>query len=233
MPTSQTTISCLIVDDEEMSRTIMERFVEQTNMLELKKSCKDSKKALEVLNNEWIDLLLLDIEMPEINGFELLRGLEHHPEVVLVTSKKEYALEAFDLNVVDFLLKPVDYGRFLKAVERVVDKLHARNSLDAGTNKIFVKVEDSIRTLDVTEIKWIESMADYVKIVTADNKYTVQSTMKGIIDKLPPKDFLRIHRSYIVRVDQITEKKEDSVVVDGRSLPVGSSYMKELDRHFR
>ena len=213
-----------------MSRTIMERFVEQTDMLYLKKSCKDSTEALRILNNEPVDLLLLDIEMPEMNGFELLRGLEHHPEVVLVTSRKEFALEAFDLDIVDFLLKPVDYGRFLKAVERVVDKLHARDSLNAGSGKLFFKIDDKLQSANAKDILWVESKADYVKMVTNHGKYTVQSTLKSIQDKLPPNEFLRVHSSYIIRLDQVEQRQENAVVIDGQQIPVGSSYSEELDR---
>jgi DNA-binding LytR/AlgR family response regulator len=186
-------------------------------------------EAIAFLNANEVQLLFLDVEMPGITGLELLKTLKNLPEVILVTSKKEYALDAFEFAVTDYLLKPPTYPRFLKAVEKVREKLKpGRNQVEFRGNFIFVKADSALVKLDIREILWVEALADYVAIVTPKKKYVAHSTMKAIEAKLPSDQFLRIHRSYIVRIDKIDAIEENTVLIQGKMIPVGGTFRENL-----
>ncbi len=218
-------MNCLIVDDDELSRKTMEHFVKETSFLTLVKSCSSAVEAVNILSGEHnIHLIFLDIEMPVMNGMDLIKSFTNHPKVILMTSHKNYAVEAFEYDVTDYLLKPVTYVRFLKAVKKAAEK--SKESL-TGNEDIYVKVDSSLIKLTTKDILWLEAMGDYVSINTADKKYMVYSTMKHMEEKLP-ESFMRIHRSYIVNLNKISNIDDHVITINKNVLSVSRNYKDAL-----
>lgn len=223
-------LRCMIVDDDEFSRAVLEHYVARHKGLELVASCPDAIEAVNRLRDTTVDLLFLDVEMPEMTGLELAQRLATGPPVILVTSKEEYALEAFDAEVVDYLLKPVEYARFLKAVARAEQ---SRQEAPVNADYAFIKVDGRLVKLNLPTVQWIEAQGDYVLIHTPDRDHLVLSTMKGIQKKLPDAHFVRVHRSYIVRIDQIDNVEDTTLVVGRKVIPIGASYRNRLLNQIR
>ncbi len=221
-------INCVIVDDDAMTRKIIQNLVEETEGLHLVATCSSAIEAANVLRKEQVDLLLLDVEMPEMSGLDLLKSLKVRPQVILITSKEEYAISAFELDVLDYIVKPVKYPRFLKAVQKVIDSPPQGEPVTTAPGKLFVKVDHSLLGLDLDEIIMVEAMADYVRIYTEGKRYTVYSSMKGVVSKLPEDSFMRVHRSYIVNLSKIDSIEDNTVVIGGNLVPVGVTYQKTL-----
>ncbi len=218
-------MNCLIVDDDPLSRKVVEHFVAKTDFLRLVKSCPDAIEAYKVLRNEQIDLVFLDIELPEMSGLEFIKSIERKPYFILITSKKDYAVEAFEQNVLDYLLKPISYPRFLKAVEK--SRRDAPPSNDTG--EIFIKADSGrLVKISTSKILWIEALADYVIIYTPQQNYTIHTTMKSMEQKLSRNEFIRAHRSFIVRIDKITEIQENMLVINTHLIPIGRLYRNDL-----
>jgi two-component system, LytTR family, response regulator len=223
-------MNCIIVDDEEMSRAALKHLAGQSPFLNLLGECGSSAEALAVLNEQKVDLMLLDVKMPEMDGLELIKTLQHPPLIILITAKKEYAIEAFECNVVDYILKPVSLARFLKAITK------AKSLFEAGQQKedvrdadhLFIKTNASLIKLSIKEILWIEALGDYIKVHTADKSLTIHSTMKGIEKKLPPDIFIRVHRSFIVSIFSINSIDDATIVTDKKLIPVGAMYKENL-----
>ena len=225
-------LSCIIVDDDPMSIKIMEAHVAKTAFLEHTASFSNSIEAAAALRDSDIDLVFLDVEMPEMSGLDLIKTLEHRPEIILVTSQKDYALEAFELAVSDFLLKPVDdYSRFLKACLKVQKELQKEKVAVSGedtSDNIFLKIDSLLVNFKMNEILWIEAYGDYVKVHTSDKVHVVYSTLKAVAENLPSSEFVRIHRSYIVRIDQIKNIDAYNLQIENHIIPISKSYKSDL-----
>lgn len=222
---------CLIVDDDDLIRAVMENFVEQHDALTLAGSCASAIEASNFLAKHAVDLLFLDVEMPGMTGLDLVASLEQRPQIVMVTSKAEYAVEAFDVEVTDYLLKPVTYARFLKSVKRAQRNIEeaeqaAAPAVDDST--VFIKSEGRLVKVTLSDIQWVEAQGDYVMIHTSEDRHIVHSTMKGMSNKLPEYDFARVHRSFIVRIDQIEDIEDASLVIGRKVIPIGASYKSKL-----
>lgn len=229
---------CLVVDDEEFSRTVIAQYVGRTAHLKLFAQCPDAIEAFGVLKNNPIDIAFLDIEMPEMTGLELVKNLTHPPQIVLITSRASYAVEAFEHSVVDYLIKPVKYARFLKAVERVSENLEKKqNPLPSlVTNKqsisieqpdFFIKTDGKIVRFKSQDILYVEALSDYVVLHTLSKKHVTHSTMKGIAEKLG-EDFTRVHRSYIVNIHKIESIEDDHISIHQAKIPIGVSYKQDF-----
>lgn len=221
-------MNCIIVDDDEMSRVAIKYFVEKTNCLNLISVCNDAIEASNIVRNEKVNLIFLDIELPEMSGMEFIKSIGSNYHFILISSKKEYALDAFEHNVVDYLLKPIAYPRFLQAVEKV-QKLYAEKD-NSPAKQIFVKNDGRLLNINAEDILWIEALADYVTLHTLTKNYTIHSTMKGIENNLPSNEFIRVHRSFIVRINKITSIEDDNLFVNKQLIPIGRSYRDELMR---
>lgn len=221
-------MNCIIVDDEKTSRRIIEQYILQTDFLTLIKSCSSAIEAANVLRNEKIHLIFLDIEMPEMNGLEFMKTLEQKPQVILVTSFEKYAVEAFEYDVTDYILKPISCARFLRTVSKAKKIFETQQPNSPNVSYIFVKSESQLVKINTKEILCIEALADYVEIYTLKNKFIVHSTMKGIEKKLPANDFMRVHRSFIIRLDKIESIDENTVIIKDKLIPIGGSYRKKL-----
>lgn len=217
-------MNCVIVDDDPLSVRLLEGLIAQTDTLALLRSFANAVEAVQFLRENDVDILFLDVEMPEMTGLELLGALDNKPAVVLVSSKAEYAVEAFQFDVDDYLLKPPTYARFLKAVKKVEDKISQDQAIQFKGDFVFVKSDTALVKVDIRQLQWVEALADYVALVTKEKKYVCHSTMKSIESKLPVDQFVRVHRSYIVRIDQIDAIEDKTVSVGKKIIPVGGTY---------
>ena len=221
-------LKSIIVDDEELSRNIIQNFVDKTDNLESLAQCEDGIQASNFLAKKEIDIIFLDIEMPEMSGMDLIKSLSKPPMVILITSKKEHAIEAFEYNVVDYVLKPFDYARFSKAVNKAREIYRQSHESAEDDADIYVRVDSRLVKIKASEVYWIEALGDYIVINTEDSKYIVHNTMKGIESKLSPDKFLRVHRSYIVRLERIETLDESVIVIKQKIIPIGGTYKSRL-----
>lgn len=223
-------MNCIIIDDEELSRQIIKQFIQKTDFLTLIGSFSDPIGALTFLSTAKVDLLFLDIEMPEMTGMELINTIKQQlPQVILITAHKEFALEAFEYNITDYLIKPVLYPRFYKAALKAKDLFDKQTAFYHSDNDtFFVKRDNSIIRIQKSEILWVEALGDYVTLNTGKEKFIVHSTMKDIEVKLPPKDYMRVHRSYIVRIDKIDSIEDHTISYNEKLIPIAKSYREEV-----
>lgn len=218
-------LRCLVVDDDPLARLVLERFVAQDADLQLVGSCSSAIEAAALLRREPVDLLFLDVEMPGMSGLEMLDALAASLDVVLVTGSREYAVDAFDAGVADYLVKPVAHARFLKCLERVRAR---RGRQTPGDRWIFVRRDRALVRLDLADIRRIEAERDVVILHTTKGPYRVPATMQSMEARLPSGDFIRVHRSHIVRLDLVVDFEDDSLVIGKDVIPVGESYRAGL-----
>ncbi len=211
-----------------MSRKALELLVKRVDDLSLVAVCKDAVEASNVLRTDKIDLVFLDVEMPDMTGIELIKSMTHKPEIVLVTSKDNYAVEAFEYDVADYIVKPASYERFLKAHDRVKTRLATDAEQTMDHDSVFVKIDSQLVKVKTSDILWIEALGDYANINTETNKFVVHSTMKGMENKLSKAQFLRVHRSYIVRLEKIKSIEETIIIIGKKLIPIGDSYRSVL-----
>jgi DNA-binding LytR/AlgR family response regulator len=226
-------MNCIIIDDDKLSRRILEEFIKKTEGLVLKYSFSDAVEAINVLKNEDdVHLIFLDIEMPEMSGIDFLNSVKNPPQIIIVSAKGKYAIDAFEYDVTDYLLKPVTYSRFYKSIDKASLRFE-RNKLNMiGKDEIFIKKNSTLVRLKYEDILWVEALENYVIFNTYKDKYTIHFTMKAIEQKLPSAKFTRGHRSYIVNTSSIDVIEDNSVIIkteDGnRSIPIGKSYKEKL-----
>ena len=243
MPFSPPPLHCVVIDDNEINRLTLEHMVEMTDGLELAASLPDARKALAWLQGGVpVDLLLLDIEMPMLTGLELVRLLPAPaPAVVMVTSHASYAVDAFELQVADYLVKPVDYARFLKAIDRVrqlrqsgPDLLApAAEMLSADDQHLFVRINNKLVRIDFDEVLYIEALSTYSVLVTDKQKHIVYVTLKSMEERLPFTHFVRVHRSYIVNTRRIASIEDNQLRLGAYEVPIGKSYQADFMRRLR
>ena len=225
-------LNCLIVDDEPSAANVLTTYIDTTPFLSLAGKAKDPLEAMELLRQTEVDLIFLDIEMPDMTGLELIKTLNPKPAIILISTKQEYALEAFEYEVVDYLLKPIaNYGRFLQAAQRARMSIERKASASSPTDKtdyIYLKVDSLLVKFRLEDILWVEAFGDYVKVKTPDKVHMVYATLKSIEDALPSDEFVRIHRSYIVRMDRIDNIDNTNLQITDKILPIGNSHKKNL-----
>jgi len=225
-------MNCIIIDDDVLSRRVVEEFVSRTEFLSLKYSFEnafDAIKKSEIFNDE-IDLIFLDIEMPEMDGIAFLNTLNNLPQVIIVSSKEKYAISAFDYDVTDYLLKPVNYSRFFKAVSKA-KQIH-ETKVRKKSGEIYVKKASALVRLKFEDILWVEALENYVIIAVFNEKFTIHFTMKSIENQLPNDIFKRIHRSFIINAGRIDRIEDNSVIIkcsEGlKSIPIGKAYKEKF-----
>lgn len=222
-------MNCIIIDDDVLSRNIIERFIKKTDFLTLIASYKSAVQAINTFQyDQEVDLIFLDIEMPEMSGIDFLNSLENPPQVIIISSKEKYALEAFEYNVTDYLLKPVSYSRFFKAADKAFEKYNKNRILIEGEEEIFVKRGNSIERIVINDIVWIEAAENYIVFYMLNEDFLVHLTLKYIENQLPPKNFRRVHRSFIVNINYLKRIDDKGVLLtyrDGLKLiPTGKKY---------
>lgn len=220
-------LSCAVIDDDEINRLTLEHYIGLTDSLRLVASLPDGVSGLNFFREgNQVDLLFLDIEMPQLSGLELLRVLPNPPEVIITTAREQFAVDAFELRVADYLVKPFDYARFSKAVQRVLPRAQPAEVAAPATADLFVKVNNRMVRVNFDDVLYVEALSDYVNIVTPKHKYIVYTTLKALADRLATfPNFERIHRSYLVNT-RLVEAIEDNTVLlqGGHHVPVGKSY---------
>lgn len=231
-------LSCLVVDDESLGRKMLEENIRQVPFLEWAGTCKNAFEALEFLQLQKVDLMFLDIQMPGMLGTKMLETLPQKPMVVFVTAYSNFAVESYDLDVVDYLMKPVPFERFLKAANKALE-LKQKNQAFAQipgsepSDFFYVNVEYSLVKVRIPDITHVEGMKDYVKIFlcNASKPVITKSTLKGIEERLPAKTFMRVHKSFIVNLDKIESIRNREIRIGSWQIPVGESNLEELMRH--
>jgi len=226
----QRTLNCLIVEDEPLAATILEDYVRQVPYLRLTGRCADAMQALEALQEAPVDVLFLDIHLPGLKGLDFLRALQYPPQVILTTAYHEYALESYDLNAVDYLLKPIDFERFVKAVQKLKRPTATATAI-ANRSFQFFNVNKKMVRVWLDEIQYVESLKEYVRIFLPGGKSIVTKMQLGELEKsLEGFGFLRVHRSFIVALRHIEAFTATELTAGGKEIPVGRQYKEEVAR---
>ncbi len=222
-------MNCLIIDDNKMARMALKQQVDNIEFLNLIGECSDIMQATNLLYTEKVDLLLLDIQMPKISGIDFLKSVSKRPHVILITSQPDFALEAFECNVVDYILKPVKTDRFVKAIMRVKE-LNASSTEPVKSDKefFFFREKGIAYKLKISEILFIQAMGDYINIHTSNKKHTIHFTLSAIEKELPADKFMRLHRSYIAALDKIDTIEEGTAYIFQTNIPVGDTFRSDL-----
>ena len=229
-------IHCLLVDDEPLAIQLLEKHIAQLPFFEVAGVCGNAVKALEILSHRPVDLLFLDIRMPQLSGLDLLKNLHHPPRTILTTAYREYAPEAFDLDVVDYLLKPVTFDRFFKAVEkylRLIQQPLAPAVSSSETSFIYLKSGYKYFKIDLREVLYAESRKDYVRVITREKVIVSKYRLSDLEKELDGKGFLRIHRSYIVNLAHVSAFTASDLEIGSQQLPIGDSYRAYVDKFLR
>lgn len=225
---------CVIIDDEELAADLLENYISKIETLELAGKCRNAIEAYNLLQKTKIDLLFLDIQMPMLSGIEFLKNISNPPKVIFTTAFSNYALEGFELNVVDYLLKPISFERFLKAINKIQPNLSVINSqtneiqLTYSEAFIYVKEDKIMVKIMLKDILYVESLKNYVKISTSQKDIITYTTITSMEEKLPSNKFIRIHRSYVVAIDKIDAFTTSDVKIGKTEIPIGRNYKNEV-----
>ncbi len=227
-------IRCMIVDDEHLARTLLEEYVKKLPHLELVATCKNPLEAMEVLQHEAVDLMFLDIQMPELTGVEFLKSMRIKPSVIFTTAYSEYALEGYQLDVIDYLVKPFPFERFVKAVNKASELIRLKKMAEEQRpaqvmdEHIVVHADRKIYKIRLDDIKYIEGLKEYVSYFTEEKRIIALESLKRLEKILPSDRFMRVHRSYIVPFGRIKIMEGNQLEIGGKLIPVGRSYREEV-----
>jgi DNA-binding LytR/AlgR family response regulator len=222
----------LIVDDEPLARDLIRAHIEKLENFEIVAECNNAMKALSVLREKHVDLMFMDIQMPQITGIEFLKTLKHPPKVIITTAYRDYALEGFELDVVDYLIKPITFERFLKSVNKFYQmnleaiQGNASSPAEKANDESFIYVKENKKVIKIylSEIRYVEGLSEYVQIYTDKRKIITKNSMALMEEKLPTDHFLRIHKSYIVPVNKIEAFTANTIEIQGKELPIGRNF---------
>lgn len=219
-------MNCLVVDDEPLARDILEDYINEWPALTLIGSCKSAVEAMDMLENHTIDILFLDINMPKLSGLDLIRTLKQTPEIILTTAYPEYAIESYELSVTDYLLKPISFERFIKAVKKA--SAHIDKRQEDNHELLTVKADKKTWLIHFKDIRFIEAVGDYISIKTEDKNLLVHSTLKSIEDQLPPNRFFRVHKSYIAALQYVNFVEGNMISIADKQIPIGKTYRHQV-----
>lgn len=220
-------LKCVIIDDEPLAKDVITSYIDKTPELELIGYCESASKGIQMIHQEKPDLIFLDIQMPEMDGIQMLKSLAHQPYCIFTTAHSEFAVDAFDLNARDYLLKPISFDRFLKAVNKVFSTISS-NNMEMDTNYTFVKSDKKLIKVYYDKVLYIEGLKDYVMIYTEDEKIITLQTMKNMEENLPADKFMRVHRSYIINSNKIQSIAGNTLKVNEREIPIGKNYKNQI-----
>ncbi len=223
-------IHCIAIDDEPLALQLINEYCGKISFLQLDKVFTNTDEARVWLSQNKVDLLFLDIQMPDVNGLQFYKSLSVKPLVIFTTAYKDFAVEGFNVDAVDYLLKPFEYDRFLKAVYKSKEYLEFLSSQELQLNSIFVKVNYEIMKINLKDIELIEALDDYIKLYIKPNPVLTLMTLKSIQERLPVRDFARVHRSFIVPINKIEKFSKTKLLVAGKEIPIGSSYSFVYDQ---
>ncbi|MFV0564251.1 MAG: LytR/AlgR family response regulator transcription factor [Flavobacteriaceae bacterium] len=226
-------IKCIIIDDEPLAINVIKNYIEQIEGFKVENTFNNAIEALNFLKNESVDVIFLDINMPVLDGISFIKSLEKPPILIVTSAYSEFAIQSYELEVLDYLVKPIEFPRFMKALNKITKRLEKTSTLEPKSQKehpfIFVKVDKKkMKKIFLDEILVIESLKDYLKIKTISSNYIVHHTLRDFTDLLPASDFIRIHRSYTVALNKIDALEGNSVEVEGLRYVIGRSYLDEV-----
>jgi len=224
-------ISCIAIDDEPKALEVIERYCRKTGLVDLRASFREPVKAIEFMNREKVDLIFLDINMPDINGMQLVQTLSARPMIIFTTAYSHYAVESYDLNAIDYLLKPITFERFLAAVNKAETLFSIKNK--AGVKNevpetVFIKSGSQTHHLKISEILYLEKDGNYITIVLKDKKILIRENMTDIFDIVPQEAFVRVHKSFVVAIRHISMIEVHQLIVNNEKIPIGSTYREPL-----
>ena len=226
------TVNCLIIDDEPLAINVIKNHIKEIDNLNVINTFNSAIDALSFMKSNTVDLLFLDINMPLLDGLDFIKSLDKKPMIIITTAYSEYAIKTYELEVLDYLMKPISFPRFLKAVNRAFKELNSNLTSNIGIAKrahIFIKVDKKkMQKIYLDEILIIESLRDYLKIKTIANKYIIHSTLSSFTEKLPSNNFIRIHRSFTIAIDKIEAVQGNIVEIDGVKYVIGRSYIEHV-----
>lgn len=228
---TNTKVKCLIVDDEAAAHYVLVNYIERMEHLELVGQCHNVLEAINFLHKNHVDLIFLDINMPELTGFDLLRTLSNPPKIILTTAYTEFALESYEYGAIDYLLKPIHFPRFLKSVERYMSMIPAGQQVEVTTDAdapFMVKADGNWIRIDPKEVLYAQSLGNYVKVFMSKQTHLISITTTELEQKLPAARFMRIHKSYIIALNKIQKYTNQTVHIGDAELPVGITYRREL-----
>ncbi len=228
-------ITAIAIDDEPLALNVIKAFCERIDFVSLKRTFTETSEALKFLKDNPVDLLFLDVNMPAISGIDFYKKVEKGTMVIFTTAHSEYALEGFNLNAIDYLLKPFEYNRFLQAVEKVRDYMaYSQYKDNASSQFLFVRVDYSMTKINVAEIEYIEGLDNYIKFHFNNQKtLLVRMSMKNIMEKLPAEEFIRVHRSFIVRLSSVRSVRNKVIHLDHIEIPIGTNYVDQVMKLFK
>jgi len=223
-------IKCIIIDDEPLAAEVIENYLKEFSNVEHIGSFTNPLEALELIESGEIEAVFIDINMPKMNGLEFIRSIEAKPSFVITTAYREYAVESYDLDVLDYLVKPIPFNRFLKSINKLSLKFNADRSMEnahdsAEKSFIFLKVDKKLVRIKYNDIHFIESLKDYIKVFTSEGDFLAHKSLTSITEELPKSKFLRIHRSFTVSLDKIDALEGNSVLLKGKRIPIGRKYV--------
>lgn len=225
-----TRCKCIIVEDEPLAQNVLKKYIADHPSLELVGTCTDALEAQGILNKQDVQLIFLDINLPKLSGINFIKTLLQSPLIIFTTAYPEFAVEGFELNAVDYLLKPFSFERFLKAVNKVVEKLN--NSMvskkEEKNSYIFFRSDKKIHKVDLENILYIEAIGDYMKVITGSGQLIINETMKNLQEELPAGSFIRVHKSFIISRSKIKYIEGNYVQIEDKSIPIGATYRNEV-----
>ena len=222
---------CIIIEDEPLAQNILKKYIGEHPSLELVSVCNDALEAQSILTRENIQLLFLDINLPKLSGINFIKTLTRPPLIIFTTAYPEFAVEGFELNAVDYLLKAFSFERFLKSVNKALEKLNASPTQNGTENEIsfiFLKADKKIHRVQLETIHYIEAIGDYMKVVTDSGQLIINETMKKLLEDLPARSFMRVHKSFIISRNKIKYIEGNYIQVEDKSIPIGATYRNEV-----
>lgn len=223
-------IRCVIIDDEPLAINVIENHLKNFDHLEIVATFTNPLKAYGTLKQEKIDVIFIDINMPQMTGFTFIENLNYKPLIVITTAYREYAVKSFELNVLDYLVKPIPFNRFLKTMNKVYQQIYITNtSSDASLQQephIFLKVNKKLVKVNLNDILYLESLKDYIKVITLLGDYVVHKSLSAITDELPQSNFIRVHRSYTISINKVVALEGNTIEIANRKIPIGRNYHK-------
>lgn len=223
-------IKCIIIDDERLAIDVIENHLRNFDHIDIVGSFINPLKAYPALEQEKIDVIFLDINMPEMTGFTFIENLSYKPLIVFTTAYREYAVKSFELDVLDYLVKPIPFNRFLKTVNKIYQQVYLTNTGDSKLQQephIFLKVNKKLLKVNLNDILYIESLKDYIKVITTLGDYVVHKSLTAITEELPQSSFLRIHRSYTISINKVIALEGNTIEVSGKKIPISRNYLKK------
>ncbi|WP_066222368.1 LytR/AlgR family response regulator transcription factor [Formosa haliotis] len=223
-------IKCLIIDDESLAIKVIEDHLKNFDHIEIVATFNNPLKAYPIIEQEKIDVIFLDINMPQLSGFAFIENLSYKPLIVFTTAYREYAVKSFELNVLDYLVKPIPFNRFLKTINKVYQQVYVNNATSELNLQqephIFLKVSKKLVKVNLNDILYVESLKDYIKVITNLGDYVVHKSLTAISEELPQSNFLRVHRSYTISINKIKSVEGNTIEIANRKIPIGRNYVK-------